>query len=318
MRSPSRPLRMIVDTDAGVDDISALMLALSESQVTVGAITTVAGNVPVSQATQNVSLVLDVFGREVPVYEGASCSLMGGVLDATDIMGPDGLGGVTAWMQPSMRQVKGEVAAGAMPRLLRSAIGEDETVIVALGPLTNLALALGLDVELPRYVSRLVVMGGTAEARGNASAVAEFNFFADPEAASVVLRAGFSEIWLLPWETAVKHPIPWDVLETLFAIKSPRAQFFAQMCRFLQQRLAAMGLPGLVLPDFLAMLVALHPEVVREAPAVHAEVETEGRLGRGMLAISWYRPDLFPNLRLVLDLDIRPGIEALRSALEKY
>ncbi|WP_299027559.1 nucleoside hydrolase [uncultured Thermanaerothrix sp.] len=311
----SPPIPLLIDTDAGVDDAGALMLALASPRGHPLAITTVHGNVPVRQATQNVSLVLDVMGREVPVYGGASRPLLGAPLDASDIMGPDGLGGVTAWMQPSMRQTRSSIAAVALVQWLTHQPEPIRTHLVSLGPLTNLALALALKPDLPRYVARLVIMGGTSEARGNASAVAEFNFFADPEAAARVLGAGFKEVWLLPWETSLRYPIAWAEFDALLQCKNPRTQFLRNITGYLRERLQRLGLPGIVLPDFLAMLVALYPECVQESIPVHASVETEGRLGRGLLAISWLPGGSDPNLYLVTRLDLQMGLEVLRDLL---
>jgi purine nucleosidase len=306
---------LVIDTDAGVDDAFALMLALASSRAHPLAITTVHGNVPVRQATQNVCLIQDVMGREVPVYEGASRPLLGEPLDATNIMGPDGLGGVTAWMQPSMRQKRASNAAIALTQWLRHRAYSAGITLVTLGPLTNLALALALQPDLPKHVTRLIIMGGTSEARGNASAVAEFNFFADPEAAARVLRAGFQEVWLLPWETSLRYPIPWSDFDALLFPENPRTQFARYITGYLRERLQGLGMPGLVLPDLWAMLVALYPECVRESVPVQASVEMEGALGRGMLAISWYQTSAEPNLHLVTHLDVGRGVEILRSIL---
>ncbi|MCX8025401.1 MAG: nucleoside hydrolase, partial [Thermanaerothrix sp.] len=236
-------------------------------------------------------------------------------LDAVGIMGPDGLGGVTAWMQPSMRQRRASNAAIALTHWLRHRSGLAGITLVTLGPLTNLALALALHPDLPKYVARLIIMGGTSEARGNASAVAEFNFFADPEAAARVLRANFEEVWLLPWETSLRYPIPWIDFEAMLVPENPRTQFARYITGYLRERLQELGMPGLVLPDFLAMLIALYPECVRKRLPVQASVETEGPLGRGLLAISWHQAPVMPNLYLVTHLDIGQGVDILRSVL---
>jgi purine nucleosidase len=311
----SASIPLVIDTDAGVDDAFALMLALASSRGHPLAITTVHGNVPVRQATQNVCLIQDVMGREVPVYEGASRPLLSEPVDAVSIMGPDGLGGVTAWMQPSMRQRRSNHAAIALTQWLRHRPGPAGITLVTLGPLTNLALALALQPDLPKYVTRLVIMGGTSEARGNASAVAEFNFFADPEAAARVLMAGFKEVWLLPWETSLRYPIPWSDFDALLFPENPRTQFARHITGYLRERLQTLGAAGLVLPDFLAMLVALYPESIRESLAAQANVEIEGQIGRGLLAISWYQTSAEPNLHVVTHVDVGRGVEVLRSVL---
>ena len=179
--------RLVVDTDPGVDDALALMLAFAHPGATVEAVTVVAGNVGLERTVANACTVLDVLNAspaETPVFRGCDRSLLGDRVAATS-HGTDGLG--DCHFPPSGRPVETEHASLALVRLASESPGE--ITLVALGPLTNLALAISLDPDLPRKYRRLVVMGGAVRATGNMNSPStEFNFYSDPEAAAIVLE----------------------------------------------------------------------------------------------------------------------------------
>lgn len=310
----AHPQALIVDTDIGVDDAWALMMALSHAEVL--AVTTVHGNVPVEQVTRNASLVLDLMGSQAPVYQGADRSLMGASgVSSAEFMGADGLGGYSAQIPPSTRPIDTQPAALALVQLARQQPGEIS--LLALGPLTNLALALRLDESFANHIARLVVMGGAVEARGNTSSAAEFNIFADPEAAHIVFNAGFEEVWLLPWETSLKYPFSWQEYADLKANPSPRLRFatgvMEGLAQFLKDRL---GAPGLILPDPLAAAICLDPGLVIQAPTAGLAVEIHGAIGRGLTAVDWQARS--PNnhlVRVVTELDPARLFGLLKNSL---
>lgn len=305
---------LIIDTDAGVDDAVALLAALSAPGVDLPAVTAVFGNVDVDQAFRNVGLVMQVAGRTAPLYRGAGRPLLGAPLSSTGLMGPDGLGGATGEMQPPALEAPAEHAALALVRMVRAAA--DPPALLALGPLTNLALAVRLDPAFASRVPLLVVMGGTSEAKGNASPVAEFNFLSDPEAAAVVLQAGFKQLWVLPWETSTKHLLLWEELDHLSALGTPRSTFFGKIVVHLRRALQhGLGLPGMPLPDMLAAAAALDPAVVTGAVDLPAVVETAGPFGRGMLALDWNRSNRPSNIRLITDVNFAVVKEMISAAL---
>ena len=294
---------LIVDTDAGVDDAIALMMILAYPTARMMAVTTVSGNVAVEQVTRNVCLILDQLGHEAPVYRGCDRPLMGRMLRAGGVHGEDGLGNVAHTLTPSTRRPQDEPAAQALVRLGRE--NAREFTLLALGPLTNLALALRLDPGFAQNVARLVVMGGAIEAHGNASTAAEFNILADPEAAAIVFEAGFPELWLLSWETTLKYPLAWERYEALAAKETRQAAFFNQITAYtaylLRNNFAA---PGFLLPDPLAAAIALQPDLVRMAPHVAISIELAGMQGRGLTSVDWR--GLFgqpPNAHVVTELD---------------
>ncbi len=314
---PSNPLRLIIDTDTGVDDALALMMALAHPNTHILAITAVHGNVLLEQVTRNVALVLEQMDApEIPVFPGAARPLVAAPLDggSTEIMGPDGLGGATAVYPSSRRRAESEHAALALIRLAREHAGT--FTLVALGPLTNLALALRLDPAFPQRVSRLVIMGGAVNARGNTSPVAEFNIMSDPEAAAVVFEADFPDIWLLPWETTLAYPLPWETYRA-WQMDTPRARLLGHLAdhtaRVLQEHFHA---PGYLLPDPLAMAVALDQDLVQDAPQAAVRVETQGRWARGLTAVDWQgRWELPANVHVVQALDADRAFDLLYAAV---
>jgi purine nucleosidase len=177
---------IILDVDTGVDDALALGLAVRWPRVELMAVTTVAGNVDIDQATSNTLTILDWFGAtDVPVHRGASRPLVRPLITATHYHGADGLG--DANLPPSQRGIGPDRGPAAMIRLARSRPGE--LTIVCVGPLTNLAIALNVEPSLPDLLAGVVIMGGAYRVPGNITPEAEFNIYVDPEAAAQVFEA---------------------------------------------------------------------------------------------------------------------------------
>jgi len=163
-------IRLLIDTDPGVDDACAILTAFAHPEAQIEAITTVAGNVSLAQTTANANILLDLAGRDVPVYAGCEGPLVGPAVEASHYHGADGLGDSNC--PPSQREVAQEHAVNALIRLATALPGE--LTLVAIGPLTNVALATRLDPDLPIKYARLVVMGGTIRGTGNVTSAAEF------------------------------------------------------------------------------------------------------------------------------------------------
>ena len=316
MPDSSTPLSsLIIDTDAGVDDAIALLMALNHPHTQVAGITTVNGNVNVDQVTDNVCIILDQMNRDVPVYKGCDRPLFTAPMTADVVHGSDGLGGVAAKYLPSRHEPESEHAALALMRLARELAGN--FTLLAMGPLTNLALAVRLDPEFVNHVPRLVVMGGAIETHGNVTPVAEYNIYADPEAAAIVFEAGFLEIWLVSWETTLKYPLFWDQFDRLASQATPNGKFFNEITTITAQVLRErFGLPGLLLPDPLAAAVALDPEIVTEAPCLPVSVVTNGKQARGMTSVDWMNQTGEPaNVFVVTALNESSVFDMLGSAL---
>ena len=248
MADPKRGI--LIDTDLGVDDTIALLMALAHPEVEILAITTTHGNIGVEHVSRNVRQVLEYTRREIPVYPGSAVPLYGDALTPSLLMGTDGLGGASMQLPAPLMSLQTTPAGLALVQQIHAAAKRGDFCLVMLGPLTNLALALALDPQIPRLVPHLVIMGGAVDGRGNQTAAAEFNFYADPEAAGVVFRAGFPHLTLLPWETSTKYLLNWESYEQLTKIESRPAQLFTQvtasMVDFLKHQF---HLPGTPLPD---------------------------------------------------------------------
>ena len=309
----------IVDTDAGVDDAVALMCAMLRTDIEWAGLTSVSGNAPEELVAKNLCHILDWMDKDVPVFRGTSKPLFREPIRSLDFMGADGLGGITPHL-PTLRHttVPGN-ASMILPDLLKAARTKGEVVLVAIGPLTNLALAVRLAPEMVSSVDRLVIMGGAVHARGNTSPVAEFNVYSDPEAASIVFGAGFKETWLVPWETTVNYFLPWEEYDTLCALPSRNVGLFKQLTatteEFLRRKLQ---FPGIVLPDLLAIAIALDPGIALDAPEVFVAVDTNKGIAHGLTAVDWSRTTgRQPNMRVVERIDAQHAYSFLIEALQR-
>ena len=205
--------KLIFDSDGGVDDAQALLLLVANNRAP-DLITTVFGNVGRDQATTNLLAVAAYVGLDVPVHRGADRPLIQPIIDATYVHGNDGLGGAP---RPATQALPAsDDAIGVLIRTFNEAAARGDKVdILMIGPLTNLALALRLDPKIVGGIGTLTIMGGTVYGRGNTTPAAEFNIYADPEAAQIVLTAGVETV-LVPWEACVGHYMAGERVDALF------------------------------------------------------------------------------------------------------
>ncbi len=292
---------LLIDTDPGVDDALALLMAFDDPRHDVVGLTIAAGNVGLQHTVRNALKLREVAGSvQVPVFAGCDRPLVHQPReDAAHVHGRDGFGDV-GYPDPA-GHAEAEHAALAILRLSHEHAGR--LLLVALGPLTNLALALRLDPTLPQRMARLVVMGGADSAHGNITPVAEFNVGFDPEAAHVVL-SGFPRFDLADWEATLAHGFLHGTVEQWLAADSPRARFYEAISR--QARLWSDDRRGehWHSADALAMAWALEPEGALELAERPVAVETEGRLTRGLTAVDWNRQTgAADNARILLRYD---------------
>jgi purine nucleosidase len=305
--------RLVIDTDPGVDDALAIVLAFADRDARVEALTVVAGNVGLERTVPNACTILDALGADAaatPVFRGCDRSLLGDRVAAT-VHGTDGLG--DAHFPPSSRPVETEHAALALVRLARESPGE--LTLVALGPLTNLAVALSLDPDLPQRYRRLVVMGGAVRATGNMPRPStEFNVACDPEAAAVVLER-WPGLALVPWETAMQCVIDLEHLHAIWAAPGPRARFVRAITEQKPaQELGELGEPGMFAADPVAMAAALDPGIVTRSERRHVSVELHGRHTRGQTTVDWFGlGGGASTAEVILELD-RPRFLAMLGA----
>jgi purine nucleosidase len=305
-------LRLVIDTDPGVDDALAILLACAQPQAEIVALTTVAGNVALPQATRNALTLMDLAGRPAPVFPGSADALVTPTPRRATSHGRDGLGDCGYTDAAPTRPAEPEHAALALLRLAHANPGQ--LTLAAIGPLTNVALALGLDPGLPAKFERLIVMGGAIHAHGNSwERAAEFNFYCDPEAAALVFQR-WPGLWLVPWETSVAHDLPPALVRRLAQGNSPGAEFLRRASAGHLVNTPEGG-QSLSAPDLLALAIAVAPDLVTRAEPRYLEIELAGRFTRGQTVVDWY--DLTgraPNTNVVMEVDRDRYYALLQSA----
>jgi purine nucleosidase/pyrimidine-specific ribonucleoside hydrolase len=256
----------LIDTDPGIDDALALLLAWNSPELAVEAITTVAGNVPIATATQNLDRLLTL-RRPAPaprVGVGAAAPLARPLWTAERYHGVDGLGDATDWPPDSGPPASGERRPRAADLIVETASRHGRAMtVIALGPLTNLALALEADAARIRALGRVVAMGGAVDVPGNVTPTAEFNLHVDPEAAARVLDAGLS-LDLVPLDATRQARLTRvELAEALARSPGPIADriaaFTARAFRVDEPR-------GMALHDPLAVGMAIDPTLVEWEP----------------------------------------------------
>src|SRR5216684_3576961 len=256
-------------------------MALRSPKVQVLAITTVAGNVAVEQATRNALYTAELCGGDVPVYAGAEKPLKRAHQPAHWYHGRDGLGdhGYPAARRPPEKQ-------HAVEAILSTIESNPGLVLVTLGPLTNIALALERKPGIAAKVGRCVIMGGAPCCEGNVTPAAEYNIWCDPEAARIVLRSGLP-VELVGWHLcrgdAALNP---DDIKHVLSFGTPQARFAIECnSRAQEAYLEQTGELGISLPDPVAMAIAMDPTIVTEQSENFVDVETSSELTLGMTVV---------------------------------
>jgi pyrimidine-specific ribonucleoside hydrolase len=311
---PSRT-PLVIDTDPGIDDALALLLALASPEVDLRLVTTVHGNVDLDQTTDNALRVLHLAGRsDVPVAAGARTSLVVPQPErAGHVHGAAGLGGVV--LPPSPAAVDPRPAVVALAELLLTS--EEPVTVAAIGPLTNIALLLAVYPDAAARIGRLVVMGGSASRGGNVTGAAEFNVWADPEAAAVVFRAGLPTVMV-----GLDVTLPTVLTEAgiaRFAAAGPvGAQAAAVLQQYLDHARTTYGTPGVVVHDALALTEAIVPGTLHTVRR-DVVVDTGPGLGRGQTLVDRRAPSRAPDAVEVAEgVDSEEAVEFLVSRLTAF
>jgi purine nucleosidase len=275
------PRTFLIDTDTASDDAVALIMALRAPDVDVRAITIVAGNVSLTQATRNALYVADLCGSSVPVYPGADQPMLREYMHAEWFHGKDGLGDHN-YPAPS-RAPEPTHAVDAIIETVRANPG---LTLVTLGPLTNIGLAVARAPDIAAGIARCVVMGGAPCCEGNVTPAAEYNMWVDPEAARMVARSGLP-IELVGWHLC-RGAAALDAadIEHVLSLGTPLANFAIEcnstaMAAYHVQT----GEDGICLPDPVCMALALDPTICTSSSEHYLEVETASDLTRGMTVV---------------------------------
>lgn len=270
------PRPILIDCDPGLDDAIALLLAAGTPPVDVRAVTTVAGNLPLPVVTQNARHVCALAGLEVPIAAGCGRPLVRDLVTApVDYHGSGGLG--RRAVQGPLAPLREQHAVDLILETVMSAPGA--VTLVAIGPLTNLALALRREPRLAGAVREVVMMGGST-GRGNQTPAAEFNVFVDPEAAAAVFAAPW-KVTMVGLNLTHQAQATVEVRDAVRALPGAAAGLAADLLDFCAQGYPKRGLAGPPIHDACAVARVADPSVMSCVPAC-IEVETQGRLTSGM------------------------------------
>jgi len=272
---PPVPIPLVIDTDPGIDDALAILLALASPEVDLRLVTTVHGNVELEQTTDNALRVLHLAGRsDVPVAAGAAESLVHPQPErAGHVHGATGLGGVQ--LPPSPVAADPRPAVVAMAELLMTS--PEPVTVAAVGPLTNLALLLRVFPEAAARIGRLVVMGGSAGRGGNVTAAAEFNVWADAEAAQAVLTSTLPTV-LVGLDVTLPTVLDEEGIARFAAAGPIGASAAAILQQYLDHARSSYGTTGVVVHDALAVTEAIVPGMLG---TVRRDVVVDTGLGSG-------------------------------------
>jgi inosine-uridine nucleoside N-ribohydrolase len=269
------PRPLVIDTDPGIDDALAILLALASPEVDLRLVTTVHGNVELAQTTENALRVLHLAGRsDVPVAAGARSSLVHPQAErAGHVHGAAGLGGVE--LPPSPARLDARPAVVALADLLMTS--PEPVTVAAIGPLTNLALLLAVFPEAAQRIDRLVVMGGSATRGGNVTAAAEFNVWADPEAAQAVLTSTVPTV-MVGLDVTLPTVLTGAGIARFAAAGRVGATAAAVLAQYVEHARSAYGTDGVVVHDALALTEAIVPGTLG---TVRRSVVVDTTLGAG-------------------------------------
>jgi len=270
------PFRVVIDTDPGVDDALALLLAMRSPELKIEAITPVAGNVPLELSLPNALRMVEIAGRtDIPVAVGAKAPLLRRLVTAAYAHGENGLGGAV-FPEPKIKPVA-EPAAKFISQIVRKYPGE--VTLITIGPLTNIATALNMDSELARMVKSLVMMGGSLSG-GNITPAAEFNVYVDPEAARIVFQSAIP-ITMVGLDVTRKTSLTDEHVRILEAGQNPVSQAAAKIARNAINHNREQGfLVGPNMHDSLAVAGFLEPSLLKFQD-YYVDVETTGELTAG-------------------------------------
>ncbi|GAA4559036.1 nucleoside hydrolase [Planotetraspora kaengkrachanensis] len=300
--------RILIDCDPGIDDALAITLAHGSSQVEIIGITTVGGNVSLAKTTENALRLREFLGfPEVPVVPGSAGALLRPRIDAAEVHGDSGLGQVRL-PAPTLPPADGH-AVDFIIDTLASAPGEIS--LVAIGPLTNVALAVRKEPRIVDWAREFVILGGSYT-RGNYSPAAEFNIVADPEAAAIVFAAGWTVtmIGLDVSRTALATTAVVDRMRQMGRLGAdllvPCAEFYGMVTAD----------DGPAIHDACAIAYLIDPTLIEIQQAV-VEVETAGRFTSGMTVVDFHLRDRAPNALVGTAIDTRRFWDLMLGAYER-
>jgi purine nucleosidase len=314
----SQEKRILLDTDPGIDDALAILLAAASPEIHLEGLTVVHGNCSLQQGVNNALSILELANAgDIPVAPGFPRPLVQPPLIADETHGPKGLG--YAELDPPHRPALETHAVDFIIDTILSNPGE--LTIVAVGPLTNIAVAVRREPEIIDAVQEVIIMGGAILHQGNVTPLAEYNTYADPHAAHMVYHSGIP-IRLVPLDVTYQCVLTTEHVDRLLAHKSPIAEFIAEATRFYMEfHDQYQSVKGCVINDPLALCLAFKPELC-EYQTLYVDVDISGGVSMGNTFADFY--DVVKQLpKMQVALDVRPEdfiqlfLERMERLMEK-
>ena len=308
------PKRIIIDTDPGVDDALAFLLALASPEIQLEALTTVQGNVTVEKATINALSVLELAkANHIPVVQGCSHPLIKTPHNSGEaVHGTSGIGKAVL-PEPKSKPIEGFAVDYLIERVLAE---PNELSIFPIGPLTNIAFAIRKEPRFAKAVKELVIMGGAIRSGGNITPLAEFNINEDPHAAHVVFHSGIP-ITLIPLDVTYKCLFTTDDVERLNKIDSPIARFVRDAtATYMEFYLKYEGFKGCALHDPLTLATIIAPEIF-SFENHYVDVDISGGISTGKTFADFMKVAKQPaNIKVALDVRGRDFVELFIERME--
>ena len=308
-----KPQRILIDTDPGVDDSMAILFAFCSPEVQVEGLTAVFGNSGTKNSTINALRLVELVGKsDVPVARGAEAPLLRKYAGfGWRVHGRNGIGEID-YPLPKGKPDERRAAQFIVDTIMGN---PGEITLVALGPLTNVALAVSLEPRIAEHVKEVVLMGGAGNAKGNASRVAEANVHNDPEAAKIVFNAPWS-VTMVGLDVTRKTVMTPAYVDNLSKAGNPLTDFISRIVPYYMNfYLENTGLEGLYVHDSSALAYVIDPSLF-ETKLVHVEVETNSPVNKGLTAVDWrLHPDGEPNVHVCIDVDSERFLQLYKERL---
>ncbi|KXL53285.1 pyrimidine-specific ribonucleoside hydrolase RihA [Anaerotignum neopropionicum] len=305
---------VIIDCDPGVDDTAALLLASRMDELDIRGITTVAGNVGVDKTTANAIKVRHAMGEDIPIFMGADRPMFRDPVTAEKFHGEDGFGDVIYPKEISDNEIGEEKAWDAIYRIAKECNGE--LIVIAVGPMTNLGIALSKYKDLPQLIKRIVIMGGAAIG-GNITPSAEFNIYVDPEAADMLFCCGVP-VYMCGLDVTLKAYMTPEEIEEIGALGSFQAKLFRDVLQGGLKKYLGWGYKGVALHDPVAVLYAVDDSIF-ETHHVGIRVETKGLLTLGKTVTDLLSDkQMEHNAYIVTNVNREAFLEKVKSLMSKF
>ena len=308
------PKRILFDTDPGIDDSLAILLALASPELSVEGVSVVHGNCSVDQALTNALSVLELaHAANIPVARGFSLPLVQPSLLAPETHGSAGLG----YARLPAPKVKA-VAQHSVDFLIdKITTAPSEITLVCIGPLTNVAVALRKEPRIIHDVKEVIIMGGAVRHQGNTTPLAEFNVYVDPHAAHMVYHSGMP-ITLVPLDVTYQCALTHTDVDRLLQIDSPITRFIADSTRFyMEYHDQYQKIEGCIINDPLALALAFAPQLC-DYEEHYVDVDVSGGVSMGKTFADFYKATAKPaNMKVALGVRARDFIELFVQRMEQ-